>query len=570
MSSNLIRITVPKKTKSINETINNNVDQVIQTQKKDIRKFIPPNSKSFKNDLKFKTKISRENIENDKNLLNISKNEVSKKLSFERTLQHQLSKPNLNQNKIPNGKFVNLKDSYKKSVTKLSSNTSRRDIEMKNQTNDSIHLEGSHSHILEKRMDIDRNFDSRAALSFIDSKHIDGRVSYRHNPEFINNLLTTGNLNEEADNSIDIDEFLSVAVQKVEESGRLNTTLPSITSKKEEEITFNSYLESLNEFNLRVNFESKPEFQTEEYRNLVTQLLKKDYSNVIIKNLIKDEESLEDCLINHKISERMRTRMVDWMIEVLTNYKCDEHTFFLAVNLMDRYFKSTQKSLNPNDLHGIGIAAMFMASKFYDVYPLRLKIVYEKIAHKKLSCEEIKNQETEIANALNYIIGKPTVWEFLNYFIDELFYSKENDYNLKSKVLKKYLEERKDEEKDIITDYPYELYTENMIKLLRLVVIYLSKMNCHDYNLIGKKPSLLASSTLFVALKICEQINKESYVNDYFFKKITEVSKKPQSEIIKCAQKILYNAQNFDTIFTGLDNLKKIHFNAIIEVKDTK
>jgi len=490
MSSNLIRITIPKKTKSINETINNNVDQVVQTQRKDIRKFIPPNSKSFKADLKFKTKISRENIENDKNLLNVSKNnEVSKKLSFEKSLQQQPSKSNLIQNKIPNGKFINLKDSYKKAVTKLNSNTSRRDIEMKNQTNDSIQLEDSHSHILEKRMDLDRKLDSRAALSLNDSKYIEGRDSFRNIHDF---------------------------------------------------------------------------------KNKVTQLLKKDYSNMIIKNLIKEEEVIEDCLMNHKITERMRTRMVDWMIEVLTNYKCDEHTFFLAVNLMDRYFKSTQKSLNPNDLHGIGIAAMFMASKFYDVYPLRLKIVYEKIAHKKLTSDEIKNQETEIANALNYIIGKPTVWEFLNFFIDELFYSKENDYNLKNKVLKKYIEDRKDEEKDIILDYPYDLYTENMIKLLRLVVIYLAKMNCHDYNLICKKPSLLASSTLFVALKICEQINKESYVNDYFFKKITEVSKKPQSEIIKCAQKILYNAQNFDTIFTGLDNLKKIHFNAIIEVKQTK
>ena len=570
MSSNLIRITIPKKTKSINDTTNPCMDQVIQTHRKDIKKFIPPNSKSFKADLKFKTKISRENIENDKNLLNISKNEVSKKLSFEKSLQQQPSKSNLIQNKIPNGKFINLKDSYKKAVIKISSNTSRRDIEMKNHTNDSIQIEDSHSHIVDKRMDLDRKLDSRAALSLNNSKFIEGRDSFRNIPEYKNNLHTAGNLKEEEDNSIDIDEFLSIAVQKVEESGKLNSTLPSVT-KKEEETIFNNYLDSLNEQNLRINFESKPEFQTEEYRNLVTQLLKRDYSNVIIKNLIKEEDALEDCLINHKITERMRTRMVDWMIEVLTNYKCDEHTFFLSVNLMDRFFKLTHKSLNPNDLHSIGIASMFMASKFYDVYPLRLKIVHEKIAHKKLTCEEIKNQETDIANALNYIIGKPTVWEFLNFFIDELFYSTENNYNLKDKVLKKYLEDRKEEERDIIIiDYPNDLYTENMIKLLRLVVIYLAKMNCHDYNLIGKRPSLLASSTLFVALKICEQINKESYVNEYFFKKITEVSKKSQSEIIKCAQKILYNAQNFDTIFTGLDNLKKIHFNAIIEVKETK
>ena len=35
----------------------------------------------------------------------------------------------------------------------------------------------------------------------------------------------------------------------------------------------------------------------------------------------------------------MRTRMIDWMIEVLSNYRCDESTYFESVNLMDRYFK---------------------------------------------------------------------------------------------------------------------------------------------------------------------------------------------------------------------------------------
>ena len=43
-----------------------------------------------------------------------------------------------------------------------------------------------------------------------------------------------------------------------------------------------------------------------------------------------------------------------------------------------------------------------------------------------------------------------------------------------------------------------------------------------------------------------------------------------EHNIIKTAQKILYNAQNFDTKFSGLDNLKKVNFNAIIELKETK
>jgi hypothetical protein len=95
-------------------------------------------------------------------------------------------------------------------------------------------------------------------------------------------------------------------------------------------------------------------------------------------------------------------------------------------------------------------------------------------------------------------------------------------------------------------------------------------MNCHDYNLMQKKPSLLAASTIFVAIKICEQINKEDYINNYFNNKLSEISQKSENDIIKVAQKILYNAQNFDSLFNGLENLKKVHFNAIIELKNTK
>ena len=113
-------------------------------------------------------------------------------------------------------------------------------------------------------------------------------------------------------------------------------------------------------------------------------------------------------------------------------------------------------------------------------------------------------------------------------------------------------------------------YTKNMLNLLKYVCIYLAKMNCHDYQLMQKKHSLLAASTIFVAIKICEQINKEDYINDYFTDKLNEISNNSENDIIKTDQKILYNDQNFDTKFSGLENLKKVHFNAIIELKETK
>ena len=46
----------------------------------------------------------------------------------------------------------------------------------------------------------------------------------------------------------------------------------------------------------------------------------------------------EDYLKNHKVTGAYRAKMVDWMVEVLTAFKCSDQTFFLAVSLMDRYF----------------------------------------------------------------------------------------------------------------------------------------------------------------------------------------------------------------------------------------
>jgi hypothetical protein len=35
--------------------------------------------------------------------------------------------------------------------------------------------------------------------------------------------------------------------------------------------------------------------------------------------------------------------MIDWMVEVLTAFKCCDQTFFLATGFMDRYFDALSK-----------------------------------------------------------------------------------------------------------------------------------------------------------------------------------------------------------------------------------
>jgi hypothetical protein len=185
-----------------------------------------------------------------------------------------------------------------------------------------------------------------------------------------------------------------------------------------------------------------------------------------------------ECLKKHEISPNLRSKMVDWMIEVLCSYKCKNQSFFLAVHYMDRYFKLTERKLEPTDLHQIGVAAMFMACKYEEIYPFKLQLVYEKIAHKKVSKEGIRASERDIMRTLNHDLSTSTPYEFM---MNSLY----------------------------LLDLA-QLLDEKYLKYLVKVCIYLSKMNMYDYELMQNQDNaVLAASTIYVAFKIIEQLKED-------------------------------------------------------------
>ena len=124
-----------------------------------------------------------------------------------------------------------------------------------------------------------------------------------------------------------------------------------------------------------------------------------------IESYLRDREARPEfdttgCLERHDIKGPVRARMVDWMIAVLSIYHCDEQTFFIPVQIMDLYFKNCRRSLQVTVLHTVGVTSMFVASKYEDIYPLRMKTIDEKIAQRKIPIEDIKTRELEILEAL--------------------------------------------------------------------------------------------------------------------------------------------------------------------------
>ena len=99
-------------------------------------------------------------------------------------------------------------------------------------------------------------------------------------------------------------------------------------------------------------------------------LLKKEYLEVKNENPLK----------HNGISEEYRTKMLDWMVEVCLSFKCAPRTYFLAVEILDRYMGSSKGLVN-KDIHPIGVVSIFLASKYEDISPIKSEIVVEKIAH---------------------------------------------------------------------------------------------------------------------------------------------------------------------------------------------
>lgn len=219
----------------------------------------------------------------------------------------------------------------------------------------------------------------------------------------------------------------------------------------------------------------------------------------------------EDCLIRHKITPALRARMIDWMIEVLTNFKCDDQTFFLAVSLLDRYFKHKAETREVGDLHIIGVTCMFIASKYEDIYPLKMKMVYEKIAHKKLSIDKIKTLELDILKAIRYKIPAPTVLDFLKVYLKEVLgIGHPGNTSLK-----------KEDKEKIPTNSESP---EGLNLLIYKMAMYLGKMSMHHYELSGKRPSLVGVGAIYVALKICEQLKKTSLITNSIVTKLVSVA----------------------------------------------
>ena len=120
-----------------------------------------------------------------------------------------------------------------------------------------------------------------------------------------------------------------------------------------------------------------------------------------------------DFMKRHRLSPQIRERMVDWMVEVFSVYKCDPGTFELAVHIMDCYISRTEKRLRDEDIHLIGLTCIYISSKVEDCIPLRMSHIVKDIGHYNFNEEIIKEEEREIIKAIDFDLFTASTYDYI-------------------------------------------------------------------------------------------------------------------------------------------------------------
>lgn len=127
---------------------------------------------------------------------------------------------------------------------------------------------------------------------------------------------------------------------------------------------------------------------------------------------------------------RMRGILVDWLLEVHTRFHLLPETFYLTVNIIDRFL--SHKEVGLEKLQLVGVTAMFIASKYEEVLSPHIGN-FVHVADEGFSEGEILGAERYILQVLNYDLSFPNPMHFMRRI------SKADNYEIQTRTLAKYL-----------------------------------------------------------------------------------------------------------------------------------
>ncbi|XP_076624696.1 G2/mitotic-specific cyclin-B [Colletes latitarsis] len=138
------------------------------------------------------------------------------------------------------------------------------------------------------------------------------------------------------------------------------------------------------------------------------------YSNDIYEYLRTLESKFpitKGYLAGQEVTSKMRSVLIDWLVEVHQQFHLMQETLYLTVAIIDRFLQ-TFRAIDKKRLQLVGVTAMFIAGKYEEMYSPDIKD-YVYITDNAYSKVEILQMEMLIVKTLDYSFGRPLPLHFL-------------------------------------------------------------------------------------------------------------------------------------------------------------
>ena len=154
----------------------------------------------------------------------------------------------------------------------------------------------------------------------------------------------------------------------------------------------------------------------------------KDYINVIYYNLLKEEELGIKPMADYtymkrqkEINDKMRSILVDWIIDVHFKFGFTDETLFMTISIIDRYLSICQ--ITRTNFQLLGITALMIACKHEEIdLPKIEDFVY--ITDNAYVKDEVIKMEEDILYKLNFSFLYPSPIKFFEYLSLHFNFSK--------------------------------------------------------------------------------------------------------------------------------------------------
>ncbi|XP_062098876.1 putative cyclin-A3-1 [Humulus lupulus] len=174
--------------------------------------------------------------------------------------------------------------------------------------------------------------------------------------------------------------------------------------------------------------------------------------------------------VQKDVGANMRGVLVDWLVEVVEEYKLGSETLYLSISYIDRFL--SLNAIARHRLQLLGVSSLLIASKYEEINPPNVED-FCYITDNTYTKDEVVKMEADILKTLKFEMGNPTVRAFLRRFTDIA-----------------------QERCKLITN---KTKSQTSIMQLEFLGYYLAELSLLDYSCLKFLPSMVAASVVFLA-----------------------------------------------------------------------